>query len=226
MYNENENPSVHEHFYDIFYPKLSSRFPIQKTHIQATLFRARSPLSLMENTSNPASDEVLIQHFKDGSKEAFDQLYYRHLPNVFKRVRCVVPEDDVEDVTQEIFMAAMKSLHSFRGDSQFGTWLRTLTNHKVAEFYRRNRRKQDPLLAPLSEASGKMEDGMPRRMEDRIHIQKALHGLPEKYREVILLRFAEDLQFNEISGLMNLNLEATKSLYRRAIAALRDALAE
>jgi RNA polymerase sigma-70 factor (ECF subfamily) len=183
----------------------------------------------MEKHLNPApehmSDEELIRQFKDGRRDAFDALYLRYLPAVYKRVRYVVPEDDIEDVTQEIFIAALKSLSSFRGDAQFGTWLRTLTNHKVAEFYRKRNRKQEPRLAALSEAAaGRTEGGTPKTMEDRILIQRALQKMPENYREVILLRFAEDLQFNEIAQLLNQNLEATKSLFRRAISALRNHL--
>lgn len=182
----------------------------------------------MENISKPTiqdtSDEVLVRQFKDGSTDAFDALYHRHLPSVYKRVRYVIPENDVEDVTQEIFIAVLRSLSSFRGEAQFGTWLRTLTNHKVAEFYRKRTRKQEPLLAPLSEASGKMTGSTSKVMEERIYIQSALQKLPENYREIILLRFAEDLQFNEIADLTNQNLEATKSLFRRAISALRSYL--
>jgi RNA polymerase sigma-70 factor, ECF subfamily len=172
------------------------------------------------------SDETLIREFKDGNQEAFNMLYHRHINNVYKRVRYIIPEEDVEDVTQEVFIAAMKSIPTFRGDSQFGTWLRTLTNHKVAEFYRKRSRKQEVQLAPLSDAFGKMEGSTSRMMEERIYIQKALSQLPENYREVILLRFAEALQFNEIAELMNQNIEATKSLFRRAIVALRSELDE
>jgi len=182
----------------------------------------------MENISKPTiqetSDEILIKQYKDGSKEAFDALYLRHLPNVYKRVRYVVPENDVEDVTQEVFIAVLRSLSTFRGEAQFGTWLRTLTNHKVAEFYRRRSRKQEPLLAPLSEASGTLTGSTSKAMEERIFIQSALQKLPDNYREIILLRFAEDLQFNEIALLTDQNLEATKSLFRRAISALRSYL--
>lgn len=181
----------------------------------------------MQNTSFPlqdASDELLIQRFKDGSKDAFDELYHRHLPRVYKRVRYVIPESDVEDVTQEIFIAALKSLPSFRGDAKFGTWLRTLTNHKVAEFYRKRTRKQEPRLAPLSDAMAQVTGGTSQSMEERIFLQRALQNLPENYREIILLRFAEDLQFNEIAELTNQNLEATKSLFRRAVTALRNHL--
>ncbi|HET7144170.1 MAG TPA: sigma-70 family RNA polymerase sigma factor [Anaerolineales bacterium] len=182
----------------------------------------------MENISKPTiqetSDEILIKQYKGGSREAFDALYLRHLPNVYKRVRYVVPENDVEDVTQEVFIAVLRSLSTFRGEAQFGTWLRTLTNHKVAEFYRRRSRKQEPLLAPLSEASGTLTGSTSKVMEERIFIQSALQKLPENYREIILLRFAEDLQFNEIALLTDQNLEATKSLFRRAISALRSYL--
>lgn len=181
----------------------------------------------MHNTStlpSDASDELLIQQFKDGKKDVFDVLYHRYLPKVYNRVRYVVPESDVEDVTQEIFIAALKSLPSFRGDSKFGTWLRTLTNHKVAEFYRRRSRKQEPQTTQLSEASMRADGETSAKMEDRIFLQRTLQSLPENYREVLLLRFAEDMQFNEIAEHTNQNLEAVKSLFRRAVAALRNNL--
>ena len=184
----------------------------------------------MENISKSVvqevSDNALIEQFKEGNKQAFDELYRRHLLTVYKRVRYVIPESDVEDVIQEIFIAALTSLGSFRGDSRFGTWLRTLTNHKVAEFYRKRARKQEPLFAPLSEISGQTEGATPGMLEERIFLQDSLQKLPENYREIILLRLAEDLQFNEIAEVTNQNLEAVKSLFRRAITALRNQLDE
>ena len=171
-----------------------------------------------------ATDDVLIQQFKSGQPDAFNTLYERHLPNVYKRVRYVIPMEDVEDVTQEIFIAALKSLPAFRGDSQFGTWLRTLTNHKVAEYYRRRNRKKEVQQAPLHEAANYSAGSTSSVMEERIALQRALQDLPENYREVLLLRFVEDLQFNEIAQATGQNLEATKSLFRRAVTALRNQL--
>ena len=191
-------------------------------------FSSLSTTQYMENITNPilqdSTDELLIQQFKDGRKDAFDLLYYRHLPKVYKRVRYVVPENDVEDVTQEIFIAALNSIPSFRGDAKFSTWLRTLTNHKVAEFYRKRTRKQEPPISPLSEASMHTIGSTSKTLEERVYLQRALQSLPENYKEIILLRFAEDMQFNEIAEMTNQNLEATKSLFRRAIAALRTHL--
>lgn len=173
-----------------------------------------------------ASDELLIQQFKDGNQNAFNELYQRYVSGVYKRVRYVVPEADVEDVTQEVFIAALKSLGSFRGEAQFGTWLRTLTNHKVAEYYRKRNRKGEAPQVPLLDAMGHTEGSTSKVMEERIALRRALNQIPDQYREIILLRFAEGLQFNEIAKLTGQNLEAAKSLFRRAISALRNHLDE
>jgi RNA polymerase sigma-70 factor (ECF subfamily) len=177
-------------------------------------------------TSVPTtSDEALIHEYKLGSREAFSVLYARHLPSVYKRVRYVVPAEDVEDVTQEVFIAALHSLSSFRGESQFSTWLRTLTNHKVAEYYRKRNRKKEAPQVPLLESQARVESGADSA-DDQIVLQKALNQLPADYREVLLLRFSEGLQFNEIASLTGQNLEATKSLFRRAVTRLRSILEE
>lgn len=173
-----------------------------------------------------ASDELLIRQFMDGNSDAFNELYQRHVSGVYRRVRFVVPDSDVEDVTQEVFVAALKSLASFRGEAQFRTWLRTLTNHKVAEYYRKRNRKREAPQVPLFEASGQSDRAAPGLLEDRIVLRKALNQIPDQYREVILLRFAEGLPFSEIAGLTGQNLEATKSLFRRAMSSLRNHLDE
>jgi RNA polymerase sigma-70 factor (ECF subfamily) len=169
-------------------------------------------------------DEHLIQRFKQGDLDAFNCLYERYLPLVHNRVRYVVPEVDVEDVIQEVFIAMLKSLHTFRGESLFSTWLRTLINYKVAEYYRRRNRKQDPREAPIAEAESLADDSNAPQMEERIALRHALKAMPENYREVVLLRFSDGMQFDEIAVTMGSNLEATKSLFRRAVAALRKNL--
>ncbi len=184
----------------------------------------------MENVSKtmfPANnDDALIQQFKDGNMEAFNALYRRHLASVYNRVRYVIPTEDVEDVTQEVFIATLKSLPSFRGESRFSTWLRTLTNHKIAEYYRKRNRKQEAPQVPLLEGDRYGDGSNAHALEERVAIQRALRQLPQSYQEIILLRFAEDLQFNEIAELNGQNLEAVKSLFRRALAALRTHLEE
>ena len=176
-------------------------------------------------TVQPAvSDEFLIKQFKDGNSSAFNELYQRHLPGVYKRVRYMVPEQDVEDTTQEVFIAALKSLHSFRGEAQFATWLRTLTNHKIAEYYRKCNRKREAPKVAFNDALEHSDGSTTKGMEECIAMRKALQQIPAQYQEVLLLRFVDGLQFSEIAELNGQHLEATKSLFRRAVSALRDQL--
>lgn len=178
---------------------------------------------------HPPSDEELVLMAKRGDPEAFSGLYLRYFPLVYNRVRYVIPDEDVEDITQEVFLAVLKSLSGFRGEARFTTWLRTLINRRVADYYRRYYKKEgrhDPetegrLAMPGTELAISEET---TQAEERIALRRAYSQLPNRYREILILRFAEELPFHGIAGLSGQSLEATKSLFRRAIAALRNEL--
>ncbi len=182
------------------------------------------------NFTNPneVQDEELLRLILIGDQEAFSQLYTRHLTTVYKRVAYLIPENDVEDVTQEVFIAMMRSLKTFKGDSKFSTWLRVITNRQIANYYRKNNQtlkdsqldQDDPSLPRKSTL--KTRDTQDRR----IYIQQSLMGVPDHYREIILLRFVDGLKFQEIAVLQGKSLDAVKSVFRRAIEAMRKELGE
>ena len=175
------------------------------------------------------ADEELARRAVQGSFDAFNILYERYLPRVYNWVRCVVPETDVEDVTQETFLAMMKSLPGFRGTAKFSTWLRTLANRRVADYYRSRRGGQADEAQDLTESDHSVRPEMiaPDAAEDdTLMLRLAIARLPERYKDVVRLRFSEGLQFSEIAEISGLSLEATKSLFRRAIAALRSEIGE
>src|SRR5687768_5360954 len=78
------------------------------------------------------SDEQLAKLAQQGDKEAFLSLYNRYLNRVYNRVKSKVPYQDVEDVTQDIFIAVVRSLDSFEQRSRFNTWLYTIVNRQIA----------------------------------------------------------------------------------------------
>ena len=180
------------------------------------------------------SDGHLVGLAQQGDLEAFTALYERYLPSVYNRVRFTIPEPDVEDLTQEVFIAVMKSLHSFRGEARFSTWLQTIARRHIADYYRRRTPADDPVELMQAEEEEEDMDEYPRvqienpanALDDRIVLRQALQTLPENYQEVLLLRFAEGLQFNEIANHQGVSLEATKSLFRRAVASLQRVLDE
>jgi RNA polymerase sigma-70 factor (ECF subfamily) len=170
------------------------------------------------------SDETLVDQVQNGEWGAFEVLYQRYLPRVYNRLRALIPPDDMEDLTQEVFLAAVRSLSSFERDSAFSTWLHAIINHKVSDYYRRTEKRKDKERLFYDQEVRLTSSSPWPRAEDRALVRQILLRLPEQYREVLLLRFAEGLPFKEIAQDMDLSLEATKSLYRRAITAARKEL--
>jgi RNA polymerase sigma-70 factor (ECF subfamily) len=175
------------------------------------------------------SDETLVKMAQQGNREAFTSLYQRYFPTVYKRVRYTIPEADVEDITQEIFLATLRSLKYYRGEALFRTWLRTLVQRQIADFYRRRKPAEKDMLALEDDPD---EDELAftiaapddNSIDDQIVLRQALRSLPDHYREVLLLRVVEGLPFQLIANLNNHSLEATKSLFRRAVMALQGRL--
>ena len=170
------------------------------------------------------SDEELVRSAQMGTQDAFVLLYERYFPIVFARVRFKVPENDVEDVTQEVFIAMLKSLGGFKGQSKFKTWIWTITNRKIANYYRSHKVGTTELdnyeeLVMRSKLSNHTESA-DHQQDDLVAIQHALGKLPQNYQDILLMRFVDEMPFNEIAQKNRQSLEATKSLFRRSMAAL------
>lgn len=167
------------------------------------------------------ADETLVAQAQAGNREAFLQLYQRYIEVVYRRLRSRIPPADVEDLAQDIFMGLIHSLAQFKGQARFSTWLYTIVSRRIADYYRSRQRKSDGMLS-LDDTNTPQIASSEELPEDTLLLQKALGAIPEHYREVLLLRFADDLPFAEIASLKNQSLEATKSLYRRALQALKQ----
>ncbi len=167
-----------------------------------------------------ATDEDLVKQARAGDKEAFNVLCERYLAAIYNRLRMKLPPEEVEDVTQEVFLAATKSIKRFKGDASFYTWLSNIAQYKIADFYRRRGRKPELTeLDPEANINSEASD-----WKESVAVRLALEQLPHHYQEIILLRFNEGLHFEQIAKTLRISLEAAKSRYRRAVAALAEGL--
>ncbi len=167
------------------------------------------------------SDETLVEMTHANDRQAFDTLCQRYLPIVYNRCRALLPPEAAEDVTQEVFIAALRGIQNFQGKSSVHTWFAAIVRNKVADYYRRQQRRPVPtfldenmLATPAHEWEG------PER------VQSALNRLSPSYQEIILLRFVEELPFKEIAAALDISLEAAKSRYRRAVTAIAQELSQ
>lgn len=169
------------------------------------------------------SDEQLVERAKAGDRDAFFVLYNRYLKLVYNRVKSRVPYQEAEDVTQDIFIAVLRSLDNFEQRSKFSTWLYTIVNRQIADFYRKRYRRGEEQQVDFADDDDELlgsDDGLLR--DDFLAVQQALSELPENYQEVILMRFADGLAFSDIALQRGQSIEATKSLFRRALKAIVD----
>jgi RNA polymerase sigma-70 factor (ECF subfamily) len=176
----------------------------------------------MSGRPDSLTDEALAKMARDGDQSAFETLCDRYLTVVYNRLRAKLPPEAVEDVTQLVFIGAMKGITRYRAQSSFRTWILSIARHKVSDYYRqRGRRVEtvalDPVDAGETNGSEARDD-----WEERILTRIALRRLPDHYQEIIILRFAEGLRFKTIARTLDISLEAAKSRYRRAVAAMAE----
>ena len=172
--------------------------------------------------SPDVTDEHLVGLAQAGEREAFLTLYNRYTNKVYNRVKSRIPIQDAEDVTQEIFIAVVRSLDGFEGRSRFSTWLYTIVNRQIADYYRKFYRRSDHRTTDLENYEGVLLSAEGEGWDEAVMLQQGLEELPENYQDIILLRFADGLTFAEIAEARGQSLEAAKSLYRRAIQALDE----
>lgn len=164
------------------------------------------------------TDEELVERIKSGDGESLDILIKAYLPKVYNRVHSLVPEADAEDVTQDIFLSLVDSIQSFRGKSAFNTWFHRITMNKVADYHRKTSRRKEQLTDKQPTTTVNPWGAT----DDELIVKEILVDLPEKYKEVLLLKFSEGLSFTEIAEKLDLSYEAIRSRYRRAIEAFRE----
>jgi RNA polymerase sigma-70 factor (ECF subfamily) len=139
----------------------------------------------------------------------------------YVRRRLVPRFDLVDDLVQEVFVAALGSLGTFAGASSLRTWLLSIARHKVEDHYRACLRQPTP-LSDLEEEAGRPEGFRPdydevldrARRHERIH--RVLAGLPDAYRTVLLWRYWEKRSAREMAAQCGKTEKAIERLLARA----------
>lgn len=135
-------------------------------------------------------------------------------------------DDDAEDVLQESFISAFRSLDSYRGDASFGSWLKRIVVNKAINVLKSRRmeplpedERWDVIDADSIDDDVWEEDGMTVE-----RVKKAIGQLPDGYRSVLSLYLMEGYDHQEIAGIMGITESTSKSQLNRAKAKLKDIL--
>src|SRR5215831_7832251 len=82
-------------------------------------------------------DDALVSAAREGDRSAFGLLYQRYARTVHGILLCRVPPREVDDLVQEVFLLALRQLHSLRDISRFGAWLATITRNRANDYHRK-----------------------------------------------------------------------------------------
>ena len=180
-------------------------------------------------------EKSIIVRVLAGDTEAFEALVLENQKQVYNlALRMTGSEEDANDIAQEAFIRAFRSLASFRGDSKFSVWLYRLTSNICIDFLRRRQRHQTVSLTYDTEDSegGQLEIPDERftpeagleRSELRSAVLRGLDSLSPEFRNILLLREIDGLSYGEISRALDLEEGTVKSRIFRARKKLTEFL--
>ena len=180
-----------------------------------------------------ADDTALVRASQRGNREAFGMLISRHAPSILRMTtRMLGPAGDAEDVAQETFIAAYKSLARFQFGAKFSTWLYRIAMNKCHDSLRGRRPdtlsldaagdESDVAWDVASENTPQVEWG---RVELAAALQESIHALPPLYRESFVLKHVEGLGYDEMSTILGVHRDTLKMRVYKARTLLCRSLA-
>jgi RNA polymerase sigma-70 factor (ECF subfamily) len=179
------------------------------------------------------NDAEIIRRAQRGDPEAFERLYQLHKSRVYSLcLRMLGNPAEAEDMAQEAFLQLFRKISTFRGESQFSTWLHRLAVNVVLMHLRRKTLPQTSLeetVDPDEAGEGpKRELGAADPLllgaVDRVTLDDAITRLPDGYRRVFVLHDVEGYEHNEIAELLGCSVGNSKSQLHKARLRLRQLL--
>lgn len=176
-----------------------------------------------------ASDEILVQLVLKGETHLFAKIIERYERPVYNLMyRYCRSEEEAADLSQDVFLRVYDRLSSFNRSRRFFPWLYTLAVNRANDWHRshsNNRKKLDEFRweTPETEISSDQEGRMVDR-EEVDNLYKALDQLPEVTREMIMLRYRQELPIFELADIFKVSESAVKMRIARGLEKMKAIL--
>lgn len=189
-----------------------------------------------EACASARTDEQLVASVLDGRGTDFELLVRRHQAAVYNFVyRMLHDTEEALDLTQEVFLKVFCSLERFDPRYRFTTWMYRIASNAAIDQIRRRRsgstlsldapmNSEDP--ASVREVAGSLPspDEMLQARETQDHLEEAIRGLPDDYRQVLLLRHQGERRYDEIARITGLPIGTVKNRIFRAREMLKRSI--
>jgi len=156
---------------------------------------------------------------------AFKKLFQSNIRQIYRYIFSKVGESkEAEDLTAQVFLAALEGLPRYRHNGYFSAWLFSIARHKVSDHFRSQH--PDIWIETAFRETSRSGDPLSSliQTEEAHRMSELIHSLDEQDQELLRLRFVAELNFGEIAQLSNSNIEKTKKRIYRLLAYLRQQL--
>jgi len=178
--------------------------------------------------NNIESDETLIESVKNGDCDAFGPIVERYKLALYKVMyRMVMNRDDTEDLVEEAFIKAYRSIKKFEIGRPFYAWLRRIAVNNAINFLKRERRSNTEPLEYVEKTLSNGHNDPVRMTREKMlceRINQAIARLPEDARIILSLKVEKDLSYDEISELLNIPKGTVMSRLARSRLKLKGIL--
>ena len=187
--------------------------------------------------SSMNEDKYLVEKAIQGEKEAFEMIIQKYQQPLLNYIGRMVGERELAlDFTQEVFIKTYSSLHSYKPQFKFSTWLYRIASNFIIDFWRKKKidafsidhqKKLDKDLPPLQIPAG--EESIVTKFETtqlKKRIERALERIPASLREVFVWRHINELSYEEIAEIKDLPTGTVKNRVFQAKELIRNLLEE
>lgn len=178
---------------------------------------------MQEDGGGGLIDEYLIRRGQAGDKDALEKLIRRYYDRIYSYCYHHVNDSrQAEDICQDTFCSMLEHLEQYRHYDKFPNYLYVIAGNKCRDFYKR---KKPLYLEELSEreAKGGMEgEAQAVEFEDRLAVRELVRSLPRELEEVIILRFYQDLRYQDIGKILQISTSLAKYRVKKAVGLLRE----
>ncbi|MDH0675014.1 MULTISPECIES: RNA polymerase sigma factor [Empedobacter] len=173
-------------------------------------------------------DQKILDHILDKDwEQAFKLLVKDYHQRVYWQIRrMVLIHEDADDIAQNVFIKIYQNLNSFKNESKLSTWIFRITYNETINFIHKNAKEQNVSFEDYSMniADDLSTDEYFTGDEIELKLQKAIASLPEKQRVVFMMKYYDEMKYEQISEISGTSVGALKASYHHAVTKIKEFL--
>ncbi|MGV0935817.1 RNA polymerase sigma factor [Empedobacter falsenii] len=173
-------------------------------------------------------DQKILDHILNKDwEQAFKLLVEDYHQRVYWQIRrMVLIHEDADDIAQNVFIKIYQNLNSFKNESKLSTWIFRITYNETINFIHKNAKEQNVSFEDYSMniADDLSTDEYYTGDEIELKLQKAIASLPEKQRVVFMMKYYDEMKYEQISEILGTSVGALKASYHHAVTKIKEFL--